>query len=43
MKPLGARWLKETVSHVEGHRQLIVNGFHEAGISEVLKLLDVIL
>lgn len=37
MKPLGAKWLIDAVSEIKVRRELIVNGFHNAGISEAVK------
>jgi len=31
LKPLGARWFVEAVQHVQKNKQIIINGFDEAG------------
>ena len=36
MKPLGAHWLIEYYSYMQGHPDIVCNGFHAAGITNVL-------
>ena len=36
LKPLGAQWFVEAVHHVQMNKQIIINGFDEAGITDKL-------
>ena len=36
LKPLGAQWFIETVHQVQKNKQIIINGFDEAGITDKL-------
>ena len=36
MKPLGAKWLMEAVSELESRKELIINGFSNAGILDAV-------
>ena len=36
MKPLGARWLIETVTEIESRKELAINGFRSAGIYDAV-------
>ena len=37
MKPLGAQWIISLCDYLSSHPDIIVNGFKQAGISEVLE------
>ena len=37
MKPLSAKWLVEVMGEIEKRKDVIVNGFHKAGIVDAVK------
>ena len=37
MKPLSAKWIIEAVADIEQRKEVIINGFHHAGIFDALK------
>ena len=37
VKPLGAQWFMNAFAHVKNHCDIIKNGFHEAGITDMLQ------
>ena len=36
IKPLHAKWISEMYKYLQGHNDLIINGFKGAGISEAV-------